>query len=946
MTDARSKSSYTVGVGQVGLSPSAWNFDVRALLAVLVTSCAIVALAYWPLYHGNAVAPSDGQFGTFLRPFAFWSDDYIGGWPAYADPTSMSSYPLRYLFPRTSNGFTAFVLSAFVVFGAGNGMLALEVTNSRRAAVAVAAWSPLVGFMVGHLGHTSIVHAWAWAPWIMMGAFRIGEPRGYRAPAIGVFALAAGMSLLAGHPQLSLYAVAGASLLAIPTRWRELKQWLQSVGAYVAAVVIGAAIALPLLLPATAFAKETMRSAMTPQALSEFSATLQSLLLVFVPYAAGGEWTAGSQTPFSAPGSWDETVSYVGLSVLVLIVAVLCRSRPTAAVAKLFALTAAGFILAVLPSIHGVAAWLQWIPIFSDFRAWARWLALVSVGALQLAALGLFSEKQRADFASRHVTALAVAALIMTVWLALIILAATESSVGEPSSRLLGGLILWQLLTGVAVAVCLGVAFNAIARRREWYLFVAAALVCVELVLLARGAAWANAYPREATTKEQAALNAIARESNGRVLALSGWESTALAPDMTRREGIPSMNWYGPLLSNRVAELVGLTSGGWTRPQSLIADDQTLDIYAVDVVESYVSGEALSNGRWPILERGGLRLGPGCSESNPKAMELRFDRPHDVSGVELVSSLACSVALTDGTIVARQSLFVADGHSRGQDVIVGSDTAEWAAACLDQGAGLAHRAPTPLRRIRADSGASSCAGSVYAARRLGPLSDTTVYRVEFSGNAAALVVHGLRLDIDGRAINVPANVLQALNGSRWRVIGLTDRGLLLRNTRALTRFRFVARGIELDDSQSLAALKTSRLRDGSRFDASTTATLPVGSGVAGIYTTGSGIVPHLTHGRIKLDIPASASRGLLIIGDNFSPHWQATVAGKTTPVLRVNYNQMGIVIPAGANSVELVFVDHAWRYSIVLAAMAALVSLLLLLIPMGAGRLLRRNGAG
>ncbi|HWJ24746.1 MAG TPA: hypothetical protein VNS52_20460 [Gemmatimonadaceae bacterium] len=61
-------------------------------------------------------------------------------------------------------------------------------------------------------------------------------------------------------------------------------------------------------------------------------------------------------------------------------------------------------------------------------------------------------------------------------------------------------------------------------------------------------------------------------------------------------------------------------------------------------------------------------------------------------------------------------------------------------------------------------------------------------------------------------------------------------------------------------------------------------------------------------GRISLDLDTPAPAGsALIVSENYYPGWSATVDGKPTPVGRADYVLMGIGLPAGARSVDLVF---------------------------------------
>jgi hypothetical protein len=75
---------------------------------------------------------------------------------------------------------------------------------------------------------------------------------------------------------------------------------------------------------------------------------------------------------------------------------------------------------------------------------------------------------------------------------------------------------------------------------------------------------------------------------------------------------------------------------------------------------------------------------------------------------------------------------------------------------------------------------------------------------------------------------------------------------------------------------------------------------------------------------IALDRPAPAGSAL-VVSENYYPGWQATVNGSPAPVARVNYNLIGVALPAGARSVELTFTDAAYQKGkiVTLVALAA-----------------------
>ena len=62
---------------------------------------------------------------------------------------------------------------------------------------------------------------------------------------------------------------------------------------------------------------------------------------------------------------------------------------------------------------------------------------------------------------------------------------------------------------------------------------------------------------------------------------------------------------------------------------------------------------------------------------------------------------------------------------------------------------------------------------------------------------------------------------------------------------------------------------------------------------------------------IALDQPATAGQAL-VVSENYFPAWHATADSKPAAVARMNYNLTGVVLPAGARSIQLRFDDAAY----------------------------------
>lgn len=595
---------------------------LRRLLTVVALAFAAVAVVYFPYLSSQVNTTTDGQFAQFFESVFGWSDLYLGGWPLYADPNSMSFYPLRYLFPATREAFDYFSLAAPLIFAVGNGLLAWELTHSRRATLLATIAAPGLGFFIAHVGHTSMLHAAAYAPWMALACLKLSQRSAGWAPWLALFAIAAALSLLAGHPQVTVYALAASALMAAPVG-TGLRGWVLVYARAAAGVLLALALSAVFLMPAARFVGESTRNTMTAELMGQFSLRPFELALNLFPYLAGGFWDAGQVTSYvgtDATNAWSENIAYVGVGLFALVVAGLRGFWADPTQRKLLIGMIVSLLLALAPSLPGMAEALVKVPVLSMFRAWGRWQLVSSLFVLQLACISLARltegrEPGRGCALLSFLPWLVVPAVLATIALS----AQLQGKVGV--GDLFQGKPLVQLV--VLAAICLGIfgLRSAWGRQSIVLAFLPIALVGGELLYLSRHATWAHAHSGPVSTQQNhlvAKVKGILERTDGRMLTLSGWESPQLPPDTTRAAQMPSLNWYGPLLSARVAELIGTTTGGWTRPDVLDDGNQVLDIYGVTVVEPYVAkaaplgpggAQAPSGQRWmplPGFGAGGL----------------------------------------------------------------------------------------------------------------------------------------------------------------------------------------------------------------------------------------------------------------------------------------------------------------------------------------------------
>ena len=85
-------------------------------------------------------------------------------------------------------------------------------------------------------------------------------------------------------------------------------------------------------------------------------------------------------------------------------------------------------------------------------------------------------------------------------------------------------------------------------------------------------------------------------------------------------------------------------------------------------------------------------------------------------------------------------------------------------------------------------------------------------------------------------------------------------------------------------------------------------------------------------GRISVKLSSAPPAGSsLVVSENYFPGWTADVDGKPAPVVRADYNLIGVALPAGARAVELHFADPAYQTGKLVTLVAIVVGIVWLL---------------
>jgi len=369
-----------------------------------------------------------------------WCPNLGTGLPLLAEGQTGALYPpnlLLHLLLPLAPAFNLTILVSLVLAGTFAAMFARQVGAGRGPAVVAAIVYGLSGFHLVHLKHLNFLAAAAWAPLILLLLERLAAGGGRRV--VALLAVAVGVMLVAGAPQIAYYALLlgtlYALLLAVAGRgwWgrsRPLVLWLAAAG-------IGFLLAAPQLLPSLELSRMGLRrEGLTIEAATRWNLEPKHLAAFVLPYAFGdpAELTEhpaidpATGLPLCHPETgrplvelrgftetgaiffW-EMLAYVGILPLLLAAAGLLLGFRKRIVWTAGAL----FVLAVALALgrHGglYALCFRVVPGFDLFRMPSRFLVFADLMLAVLAAKGLTLLLARFRIGGRAASGVAAAAV-------------------------------------------------------------------------------------------------------------------------------------------------------------------------------------------------------------------------------------------------------------------------------------------------------------------------------------------------------------------------------------------------------------------------------------------------------------------------------------------------------------------------------------------------------
>jgi hypothetical protein len=117
------------------------------------------------------------------------------------------------------------------------------------------------GFMMAHLGHTTMIHAAAWMPLLIWALDRLSDRLSAWWFVMGTGAVTC--SILAGHPQIALYAIGLSTAYAFLLGWTTPVGRWKYYGISLAVIVLGIFLAAIQIVPTAELSGLGLRATMT-----------------------------------------------------------------------------------------------------------------------------------------------------------------------------------------------------------------------------------------------------------------------------------------------------------------------------------------------------------------------------------------------------------------------------------------------------------------------------------------------------------------------------------------------------------------------------------------------------------------------------------------------------------------------------------------------------------
>jgi hypothetical protein len=902
-------------------------WGAKSIHALLVTAFYSMLYVFFfsPVIFSGRLFPNDGFYHlpNFYLGKMFWDPLVLSGFPMAADPSAMTWYPLSWIFSSLGS-WNGFVLSAYVLGSSFVYSYVFTLTQSRLASTVSGIIYGMSGFMMAHLGHTSMIHAAVWMPLLIWALEKLHDH--FTSQWFAVACVAVACSALSGHPQILVYTLGMGAAYTLVRGLSKGKGSFRYYGSYGVIVAFGLALAAIQLLPSLELARLGLRARMSFAEFISFSLNpFEAIRLVF-PCLFGGLPGAFYRLPYF--GSWNlvELTGYIGLLPLMLAAIGFIAHRKKSLAWVWFGIGLFAFLL-TLGDYTPLARLMYYLPVYNKFRCHARNFIEMGLAVSVLSGLGIIAIQKQMVLRCLILRTIIVGLTVMFAGLIIIFLfstrlqtIATEKGVGSIK------LLPWSNPSvGIPLIIFLLAIISLLFWSRQNHSRFRQLLLLSVLIIDLGSFGWFTEWKYHSPDKNHLTPPASAQRykpllenTHQRMVPIRGALGSLdeIPPNLSRLWGVPSASGTGPLILSRVSQILsllphGVVIGTWSSPHNKSFDVMAIRyafLHKDDV--NFIPIRGAKGISWSKDDLT-ISLGSGCGPPQPSSTKINLPAPISATSIGIVSSMACSTQIPDEKEVVR--ILVTDVHRKTQTIplLAGRDTSEWAFDCSDVLPLMQHRRAQIFQNFPVVRGALQEKGHRYVAiLPVGKTSEIKELEFQWVGPSAIIGIQKISFLDEKTEQSYPlSGVMSDLaNLARWRHIENIGDTSVYENLRAMPRVWLVPEVVNLKPEEVLHAIKTSSMPDGRIYDPSQIALVeePLSFKAKYFDKMASAQIVHLSNTRIEIHTN-SASPCFLVLSDVYYPGWKATIDGNPTHIFQTNYVLRGVMVPAGGHIVHFEF---------------------------------------
>ena len=882
------------------------------------------------VFNGN-VFVSDGQLSHFFKPISVWEGNWSSGYYQLADTLSFNLYPLRIVVNKLFNnwlGFDIFVVLAYVLGSYFTYGYLYRITNDIFSSIIGGIVFALSGFMIAHLGHTSMIHSACWMPLIIWAL----EELRYKTTKKWIFILvsAISMSLLSGHLQIFTYTICLSSIYALYMGIDSNVGYKKYYLIVIIVFLFSIAINFFQLYPTFELAQHGFRKELTFEEFNSYILPPFQALMLFFPHLFGNVFYPLEKTEYFGQGNLPELMGYVGIITLIIsLFTVVCGYRSNKHIKFWGFIAILSFLLIFGNNIPILSNISFKIPIINKFRALARHFLEFSFSIAVLTAIGvsIINKRDYAEFKYKLKSSILIFMTLFFISLVFIFFFYEKLNlVAKAQNVLLPGFFnnssIWVSLILVFTSIGAILVFSKNSNNPITTTAFLVVLI-INMLYFSLFYEWRNKVDKNILnpSEELREIKNDVINSHQRIIALEGHASNILDPQKSSLYRIPSANFYGPLILKNYSEFLSTKNSGWTNPNVLSPKDLSLNLSAIRYL--FINEDTVSNALKSIW-----RIGAQCGPSNPRDFAINLHHSMKADSIQLISYLGCSTVIKHGAAVANFTIHFSDGSEQNFPINAGIDTSEWAYECDDVLPVMNHgMAEIYSSWQNPRVGKKNCEGHNYISSF--KIKNKFIKRIEFKWNeeheAGVLIVENIMFK-DSNNKEYSVSLVDSIGEKNFKYFAKNDGTLIFKNPAPFQRAWLVGKTIKMPDNEILKAIKTSKSpylnneKGVYNFDPLKIALINdnVETSIKNFDENNAVFITNIENGRFEMNIN-SKSGGFLVVSENYYPGWKAEIDGVRTEVYRTNYSLLGIFVPQGGHIVRLNFFPDSLLISIMIS---------------------------